>query len=59
MADLAPDLVAALQLGPDLVVPPDLVAQLPWEEDQATPTHEKETLLLPTFLNLFLSLFSL
>ena len=34
MADLAPDLVAALQLGPDLIVPPDLVAQLPWEEDQ-------------------------
>ena len=53
MADLATDLVAALQLRPDLVSPPDLVAQLPWEEDQVTPMDKKETLLLPSYLNLF------
>ena len=54
LAVVAPDFVAVPQLEPDLVVQINLVALLPWEEDQATLTHEKESLPLLSYLNLFL-----
>ena len=65
LAVLAPDSVALPQLVPDLVVQPDLVALLhlvawlPWEEDQATLTDEKESLsesISITFLSVGINL---
>ena len=59
MADLASDLVAVLQLGPDLVVPPDLVAQLPQEEDQATLRDEKKSTSSKLSESISITLFSI
>ena len=56
LAVLAPDFVAVPvpQLEPDLVAQLDLVTLLPWEEDQATLTDEKENLPPLNYLSLFL-----
>ena len=59
MADLAPDLVATLELGPDLVVPPDVVAQLPQDEDQVTLTDKKETTSSELSESISITLFSI